>query len=170
MCDLSAAFDMVPHQVLLDKLALYGLSEAALAWFKSYVEGRGQFIDVNGGRSKRRGIPIGVFQGSIAGPILFIIFFNDLVTLQDALTKISIYMDDNNYKLKLGNNVEKNKRVINNKLIQVEEYMNANKLKFNVDKTQMMIMTPKKNKINSTLTIDFNGQSLVPSRNSITSQ
>ena len=162
MCDLSAAFDTVPHQVLLDKLALYGLSEATIAWFKSYLEGRKQYVDVNGGRSKTRRIPVGVFQGSIAGPILFIIFFNDLVTLQDALTKISIYADDNNYKLKLGNNVEENKRLINNKLLQVEEYMNANKLKFNVDKTQMMIMTPKKNKVNSTLTVNFNGHEIKP--------
>ena len=104
----------------------------------------------------------GVFQGSIAGPILFIIFFNNLVTLKDALTKISIYADDNNYKLKLGNNVEENKRLINNKLVQVEEYMNSNKLKFNVDKTQMMIMTPKKNKVNSTLTVNFTGHEIKP--------
>ena len=50
-------------------------------------------MDVNGGRSERRRIPVGVFQGSIAGPILFIVFFNDLVTLQDALAKISIYLE-----------------------------------------------------------------------------
>ena len=80
-------------------------------------------------------IPVGVFQGSIAGPILFIIFFNDLAAFQDELTKISIYADDSNYKLKLGNNVEENKRLIHNKLVQVEEYMNDNCLKFNVAKT-----------------------------------
>ena len=45
MCDLSAAFTLVQHQVLLDKLALYGLSEAALAWFKSYLQGREQYVD-----------------------------------------------------------------------------------------------------------------------------
>ena len=81
---------------------------------------------------------------------------------QDALNKISISADDN--KLKLGNNVEENKMLINNKLIQVEEYMNSNKLKFNVDKTQMMIMTPKKNKVNSTLTVNFNGHEITPDR------
>ena len=89
-------------------------------------------MDVNGGKSKRRKIPVGVFQGSIAGPILFIIFSDDLVTLEDATTKISIYTDDNNYKLKLGNDVEENKLLINRKLKEVETYMNANKLKFNV--------------------------------------
>ena len=116
MCDLSAAFDTVPHQVLLDKMALYGVGEEALQWFKSYLAGRKQYVDVNGGRSGKKRIPVGVFQGSIAGPILFIIFFNDLITLEDVNTKISIYADDNNYKLKLGNDVEENKLLINRKL------------------------------------------------------
>ena len=107
-------------------------------------------------------IPVGVFQGSIAGPILFIIFFNDLITLQDPITRISIYADDNNYKLKLGNDVERNKKLINDKLEQVEEYMNSNKLKFNAAKTQMMIMTPRKNKINSALKLWFNGIEIKP--------
>ena len=164
MCDLSAAFDTVPHQLLLKKLALYGLSEDAIAWMKSYLDGREQYVDVNGGRSNRRKIPVGVFQGSIAGPILFIIYFNDLITLQDNLTKISIYADDNNYKLKLGNDVEENKLLINRKLKQVEEYMNSNKLKFNAAKTQMMIMSPKKNKQNSSLKLDFNGIEIIPEK------
>lgn len=114
------------------------------------------------GSPKGEGYQFGVFQGSIAGPILFIIFFNDLVTLQDAPTKISIYADDNNYKLKLGNDVKENKRLLNNKLVQVEEYMNSNKRKFDVDKTQMMIMTPNKNKVNNTLTVNFNGHKITP--------
>ena len=116
MCDLSAALDTVPHQVLLDKLAPYGLSEAALAWFKITVENIMWMRMV--GSPKGEGYQFGVFQGSIAGPILFIIFFNDLVTLQDAPTKISIYADDNNYKLKLGNDVKENKRLINNTIVQ----------------------------------------------------
>ena len=66
MFDLSAAFDTVPHQFLLDKLALYGISEAALRWFKSNLEGRSQYVDVNGGKSGRKRIPVGVFQESIA--------------------------------------------------------------------------------------------------------
>ena len=95
---------------------------------------------LTGWNSKRKRIPVGVFQGSIAGPILFIIFFNDL---QDDSCKISIYADDNNYKLKIGDDVKENKALINRKLVQVEEYMNSNKLKFNVAKTQLMIMTPR---------------------------
>ena len=116
---------------------------------------------LTGGNSKRKRIPVGVFQGSIAGPILFIIFFNDL---QDDSCKISIYADDNNYKLKIGDDVKENKALINRKLVQVEEYMNSNKLKFNVAKTQLMIMTPRQNKKNSTLKVTFNGHEIKPEK------
>ena len=104
-----------------------------IRWFKSYLENRKQYVDVNGGISGMRKINYGVFQGSCGGPLLFIVFFNDIMELQDDQTMILGYADDNNYKITLDFAAN-----------EVEEYMNANRLKFNASKTQLMIMTPKK--------------------------
>ena len=53
MCDLSAAFDTVPHTILLEKLKLYGFSEDTINWFRSYLPGRSQYVDINGGKYLR---------------------------------------------------------------------------------------------------------------------
>ena len=150
LCDFSAAFDTVPHQVLLDKLALYGATPETIRWFKRYLENRKQYVDVNGGISGMRKINYGVFQGSCGGPLLFIVFFNDIMELQDDQTMILGYADDNNYKITLDFAAN-----------EVEEYMNANRLKFNASKTQLMIMTPKKIRVNSTLELEFNGLRII---------
>ena len=102
MADLSAAFDTVKHDILIEKLKLYGLSPEAILWFRSYLEGRSQFMDVDGERSEEIEITVGVFQGSVAGPLLFLIYFNDLICLQDQNCHVVIYADDNNYAAKLG--------------------------------------------------------------------
>ena len=96
------------------------------------------------------------FQGSIAAPLLFIIYINDLVMLQDENTKVSIYADDNNYQLKLKNDDELNKRKIASKMTEIQKYMNCNKLKLNPEKT-LMILTTKNKNMHSDLKINFNG-------------
>ena len=116
MADFSAAFDTVKHDILLDKLKLYGLSPEAILWFRSYLSGRSLFVDVNGGTSDCIEITVGVFQGSVAGPLLFLIYFNDLICLQDQNCHLSTYVDDNNYAIRLGINVEENRMRIKNKL------------------------------------------------------
>ena len=68
--------------------------------------GRTQYADINGSRSEGKKIKVDFFQRSIAGPLLFIIHFNDLIYLEDSTCKISIYADDNNYKIRV---VEANK-------------------------------------------------------------
>ena len=125
------------------------------------MENRKQYVDVNGGISGMRKINYGVFQGSCGGPLLFIVFFNDIMELQDDQTMISGYADDNNYKITLSEDVAANERMVNEKLVEVEEYMNANRLKFNASKTQLMIMTPKKIRVNSTLELEFNGLRII---------
>ena len=104
----SSAFDTVNHTLLIEKLKLYGLSVNAIKLLQCYLSGRSQYCDINGSKSPTRSIDVGVFQGSVAGPLLFIIFFNDIMELEDEDTKISGYADDNNYKLKLDKDKLKN--------------------------------------------------------------
>ena len=90
MTDCSAAFDTVPHGILLKKLRLYGVSEQALKWFKSYLQGRCQYVEVGSKMSHIERVLLGCFQGSIGAPLLYILYMNDIVMLQDSYTKISL--------------------------------------------------------------------------------
>ena len=76
--DLKKAFDTVDHQVLLSKLAKLGILNTELTWFTNYLSNRYQCTVVNNAHSEYKCIPVGVPQGSILGPLLFICFINDL--------------------------------------------------------------------------------------------
>ena len=78
MIDLSAAFDMVDHCLLLQKLTLLGFSDGAQAWINSYLSGRQQQVCIDGQLSDKEVVDVGVPQGSILGPLLYILFSNDL--------------------------------------------------------------------------------------------
>ena len=79
--DLNPAFDVVDHSLLLEKLGLYGLSAGALGWVDSYLSDRSQAVYSESFLSKFQPIPTGVSQGSILGPLLYIIFTNELPEL-----------------------------------------------------------------------------------------
>ena len=92
LMDLQKAFDTVDHNVLLQKLRALGLHEQSILWFKSYLTGRQQVVDINGTISSKKSISCGVPQGSILGPLLFLVYVNDMVGVVSC--KLLLYADD----------------------------------------------------------------------------
>ena len=91
--DLQKAFDTVDHEILLHKLKLYGIRGVANRWFRSYLTNRIQFVTYSGSNSKTKIISAGVPQGSVLGPLLFLIYINDLCNAIQ-FSQTSLFADD----------------------------------------------------------------------------
>ena len=92
MLDLQKAFDTVNHSILLDKLRAIGFDDTSLGWMSSYLEGREQMVDINGTMSSPLPVNCGVPQGSILGPLLFLLYINDMQTACSC--KLFLFADD----------------------------------------------------------------------------
>ena len=136
--DLKKAFDTVDHQILLNKMRNYGINGLEHQWFSSYLDNRRQFCKVNGVCSDLAEINIGVPQGSCLGPLLFLIYINDLpFALKRA--KATMYADDTAISFS-SDNIEEIDAVVNAELACLEKWLQGNKLSLNVVKTQAMII------------------------------
>ena len=135
--DLSKAFDTLNFDILLQKLARYGVSKNSLNWFKSYITGRSQKVTLPcGTSSKELEVKTGVPQGSILGPLLFIIYVNDLPQAVPLL-KILLFADDTSC-LYSSRSEDELFGAMNQELKKLEEFFLANKLSLNVRKTRAM--------------------------------
>ena len=105
--DLRKAFDTVNHQILLRKLEEIGIRGLSLDFFRNYLTNRQQFVRLNGANSSLKQISIGVPQGSILGPILFLIYINDLPDISSNLN-FTLFADDTTVTL----SGEKNQNLI----------------------------------------------------------
>jgi hypothetical protein len=164
MLDMSAAFDLVDHDLLIQKLELYGFDESILGWTQSYLSGRSQCVVIEGCLSKLLPVNTGVPQGSILGPLLYTIFTNELPEVihehseqpgvhahqegqgwpayhmgDDEAGSICCYADDTTLTC-----TESRPAALSNKLTNqykvIAEYMRNNKLKLNDEKTHLLVM------------------------------
>jgi len=142
--DLSKAFDTVDHTIMLSKLEVYGVRGHALNWFKSYLENRQQFVQLNAIKSRLAYIKCGVPQGSILGPLLFLIYINDIVHVSD-IAQVIMFADDTNLFFS-GCDMNSLNSAINNELKKFVKWFELNKLSLNVNKTHCIVFVTRHNR------------------------
>ena len=159
--DLSKAFDLVNHDILLQKLKSFSFHSSTLQWFSSYLRHRSQFVQVHGISSGCLPVVSGVPQGSVLGPILFLLYINDLP--ESVLSSIvDIFADDTT--LSVSNcTLETIVNCLNSDLLNIENWCVSNKMCVNPEKTKIMYFSSqrKANCISEAASsVQYNGSSI----------
>ena len=134
-------FDTVNHTILLDKLHHYGIRGIVHEWFTSYSANRTQTTHIDNDHiSSKKNSVTGVLQGSVLGPLLFLVYINDIYLCSDKLG-FYLFADDTNL-LYADNDLKTLETVVNNELNNVCHWLNANKLTINAKKSNFVIFRP----------------------------
>ena len=157
--DFQKAFDTVNHQILLKKLDHYGFRGVVNDWFRSYLTDRKQKVVINGFESSSRSLPHGVPQGSVLGPILFLIYINDLHHSIKYCTTYH-FADDTNL-LNISKDYKTLERQVNYDLFNLHKWLVANKISLNQGKTELIYF--RKSGPAPILNIKLHGKRLIPS-------
>jgi hypothetical protein len=156
--DFKKAFDTVNHYILLNKLEFYGFRGVVNKWFQSYLTGRNQYVSINGINSSLKAISCGVPQGSVLGPLLFLLYINDLPYCSNRLV-FHLFADDTNIFFS-SKNLDLIQTTLNIELKNVSQWLNANRLALNIEKTNFIVFHSPKKKPHKVLSICIDNQSI----------
>ena len=149
--DLSKAFDTIDHEILLKKLYHYGVRGIPYSLLSSYLKNRLQYVKIEEYESEKLEIKYGVPQGSVLGPLLFLLYINDIkhVIRGYGNLEIILYADDTNIFVACDNPTS-GQKLANKILAIITEYMRCNLLHINLDKSCYMLFPPSKQVLNRT--------------------
>lgn len=136
--DLKKAFDTIDHKILLEKLNLYGIQGKPLDWFQSYISNRFQICSINGALSDKQTVTCGVPQGSTLGPLLFLLYINDLPNALEH-SKARMYADDTTMTAS-GESISEVEELLNSDLEKAKDWFITNKLSLNTSKCEYMVV------------------------------
>ena len=139
LVDFKKAFDLVDHKILLSKLKLYGIDNEALTWFNTYLAHRQQQVSLNDNKSDFETVTFGVPQGSILGPLLFLLFINDLPLYINNVSA-DLYADDTTL-YDVQNSIEMIEHNLQIGLNQLHIWCKYNGMVLNSAKTKVMLLT-----------------------------
>ena len=140
--DFAKAFDTVDHAILIEKLKWYGVSGQLSNWFSDYLKDRSQSVVIDGIASERLPVTSGVPQGSLIGPLLFVIFINDLPDVIDVQTSTALYADDT--KLHRTILSVKDCDILQQDLANLNTWSLESNMKSNASKCKVFTVTQKK--------------------------
>ena len=139
--DFKKAFDCVNHEILLSKLEFYGVRGVPLQWIRSYLAQRKQYTVVNGRSSKLCNLSYGVPQGSILGPLLFLIYINDF-PISSSYFKFNLFADDSTISSSFPRSrIHEIHLEINKNLVQISNWLENNRIMINVEKTKFIVFS-----------------------------
>ena len=160
--DLQKAFDTVDHEILLAKLNHYGVRGIANTWFKSYLSDRSQFVCLSNHKSKIKAVKHGVPQGSVLGPLLFLLYINDLH--HSIKSSETYHFADDTHLLNFAKSVWSLCGKINSDLRVLVSWLNANKISLNADKTEFVIFRSPWKRLDCLPRLKLAGQILTASK------
>ena len=156
--DLRKAFDVVSHSVLLRKLEHYGVRGTPLEWFRSYLAGRKQSVKINGELSGPKLVTCGVPQGSVLGPLLFLVFINDIqLAFTSQSSRLLLFADDTSFLIS-DPNLDSLVDGVNSQLSHLSNWFSTNRLSVNCNKTNFMLFSLSRQVRASTFQILLNDQ------------